>query len=65
MQIAYGFVRILFDQDVGGSLASNFVDSIVIPLILVMETAASFLFLGVALYAFYRVATANGDADEC
>ncbi|MDP2395894.1 MAG: hypothetical protein Q8S84_06465 [bacterium] len=40
-------------------MAENFIDLIMWPLISVLETAASFLFLAIMIYAFFRIVTAN------
>lgn len=64
MQISYSFVVTLYDRWVGQWLAFNFIDRIINPLIEVIETGASFLFIAIAIYAFYRIISANGDEEK-
>lgn len=64
MQISYGFISILYDKDIWERLAYNLIDNIVNPLIALVETAASFFFLAVAIYAFYRLVTSDGDEEK-
>ena len=59
MQISYYFINILLDRNVNISLAENFIDMIMMPLISVLETATSFLFLAIMIFAFFRIVTAN------
>lgn len=63
-QIAFYFVNILFDRNISVALAENFIDVIIWPLIEVLETATSFLFLAIMIYAFFRIITANWDEEK-
>jgi hypothetical protein len=63
-QIAYYFVNILFDKNINQELASNFIDIIIKPLINLLETWASFLFLAMMIYAFYKIVTSNWDEEK-
>ena len=64
MQLSYTIVKVLYDKDVWEELAVNFIETIVNPLIKFIETWASFLFIGIAIYAFYAIVTANGDEEK-
>lgn len=63
MQLAYSFTIILFDQWVSQQLAVNFMQNLVTPLILLIQTLASIFFVAMAILAFYRLATANGNEE--
>lgn len=64
MQLAYAFTRILYDQNIWGELAFRLVENLINPLIKLVETIAAFFFIGIAIYAFYRLITANGDEEK-
>lgn len=62
-QIAYYFANVLFDQEINSALANRFVTIIMEPLIKLLETSASFFFLAIMIYAFYRMITADWDEE--
>lgn len=64
MQIAYYFAKALYDMNINKTLATNFAQNIIEPLIKLLETAASFFFLAIMIYAFYRIITANWDDEK-
>lgn len=64
MQIAYTLIVTLFDKQVTGSTAFDFMEKIVYPLVRMLELLASFAFLAMAFYAFYRISTAGGDEEK-
>ncbi len=64
MQIVYFFVEILYAQEVWASLARSLTENLIQPIIKILETAASFFFLLIAIYAFYRIVTANWNDDK-
>lgn len=67
MQSAYAFVYAIYGEDIGahgGSSAVRFLNAVMFPLIHLMETLASFLFLGMAFYAFFKIVTAGGDDEK-
>ena len=64
MQIAYAFTRVLYDQNVWGDLAFRLVENIINPLVKLIETIASFFFIGIAFYSFFRLVTSNGDEEK-
>ncbi len=64
MQIAYSFTVTLYAKEVWSSLAFSFINNIVNPLIWLMEVLASMFFIAIAIFAFYRMVTANGKEEE-
>lgn len=64
MQIVFFFVEILYAKEVWAQLAWTLAKNIIEPIIKILETAASFFFLLVAIYAFYRIVTANWDEEK-
>lgn len=62
-QWAYAFVMVLFDKWVSENLAEEFAQKIIEPLIWLLEVWASFFFILVAILAFYKLVTANGNED--
>lgn len=63
-QVSYYLVNILFDKDISTNLASNFIDIIINPIIALLETAASFFFIAIMIYAFYKIVTSNWDEEK-
>ena len=63
-QIAYYMVNILFDKQINVALAQNFSDIIIKPFIALLETSASFIFIAMMLYAFFRIVTSNWDEEQ-
>jgi hypothetical protein len=59
MQIAFPFIQVLFDKGVSENLAEEFAQTVFSPLISLLEASASFFFIAVAIYAFYKLVTAN------
>lgn len=64
MQISYSFVLILFDNWVWQGVAFNFINNIVNPFIEILSMAASFFFIAMAIYAFYKLVTANWNEEK-
>lgn len=64
MQISFYFVNILYAQDIWWNLANTFTSNVMNPLIKALETAASFFFMLIAIYAFYRIITADWDEEK-
>lgn len=58
MQIAYVLISTLFDKQVSGVTAFDFLDKVIYPFIRMLELLASFAFLAMAIYAFYLIITA-------
>jgi len=63
MQIAYAFVLTVFDQGVSARLWASIIENLVYPLIALLQTLASIFFIAMALFAFYRLITANGNEE--
>jgi hypothetical protein len=63
-QIAYTTVITLYDKDIWESLAWDFANKIINPLINLLETWASFFFIGAAIYAFFKLITSNWDEEK-
>lgn len=63
-QIAYSFVSILYDNNISQWLANSFINNLVYPLINLIETTAAFFFLAIAIYAFFRMVTAQWEEDK-
>lgn len=64
MQLAFYFVNILYARDVWWTLANNLIKNLINPIIKILETATSFFFILIAIYAFYTVITANWDEEK-
>lgn len=64
MQISYYFLATLYAQEVWWALATSLIKNIIEPIIKILETATSFFFLLIAIYAFYRIITANWDEEK-
>jgi len=59
MQLAFWITTVLFDRWVSARLWVNLFDTIVLPMIELIRTLASVFFIAMAIYAFYRLVTAN------
>lgn len=64
MQMAYAFTLTLYAKSVWESLAFDLIDNIINPLIWLMEVLASIFFIAIAIFAFYRMVTANWKEEE-
>lgn len=63
-QIAYSFITVLYNEDINASLAQKFVSQVVNPLVLLLQTTTSFIFIAIMIYAFFRLVTANWDEEK-
>lgn len=63
MQMAFSFTKIIFDRGVGETVAFSLIENLIAPLIGLLETLASLFFIAIAIFAFYRLITANGNED--
>ena len=63
-QIAYYIISILFDKNINVGLAQNFADIIIKPFISLLETSASFIFIAMMIYSFFRIVTSNWDEEK-
>lgn len=64
MQLAYVFTKILYDENISGWLANNLLEWLIYPIIGVIEVLASFFFVAIAFYAFFRLVTAGGHDEK-
>jgi len=64
MQIAYTSTKVLYDRGVWQTTAFNFTQTIIQPFINLLELLASFFFIAIAIFAFYRIVTANLDEEK-
>lgn len=58
MQIAFSTYKLMYDKDIWGNLARNFWDKIIQPFIDLLLYLASFIFIAMAIVAFYNLVTA-------
>lgn len=63
-QLPFSFYSIFFDKDVDSSLAMNFKTKMIVPFTNLLMLLASFVFIAMAIYAFYRIVTANWDEEK-
>jgi len=61
MQLAFVYVEVLYNKEVWEVLAFSLINSIINPFIWLLEVLAAIFFLAIAIYAFFRLVTANGD----
>ena len=64
MQLAYSFVSTLYANSIWEKLAFDLITNIINPFIWLMEVLASVFFLAIAIFAFYRMVTANWKEEE-
>ena len=63
MQSAFVFVDTLYNKNVNGFTAMLFMDRLIYPFVHLLGMLASFAFLAMAFYAFYRIVTSAGDEE--
>jgi hypothetical protein len=63
-QIAYTIVITLYDKPIWSNLAGDFTNTVLNPLIWLMETWAAFFFIATAIYAFFKLITSNWDEEK-
>lgn len=64
MQMAYAFTLTLYAKNIWESLAFWLIDNIINPLIGLMEVLASIFFIAAAIFAFYKMVSANWKEEE-
>jgi len=64
MQIAYVAISTLFDQQITGYTAFVFLDNVIYPLVRLLDVVASFAFLAMAFYAFFKIVGAGGEEEK-
>ena len=63
MQSAFVAVDTLFNRNITGFTAMLFADKLIYPFVHLLSILASFAFLAMAFFAFYRIVTAAGDEE--
>lgn len=63
MQVAFSVYKIMFDREVWANLARRFWEKIVEPFTEVLMLLASFVFIAMAIIAFYKIVTAWGNEE--
>jgi uncharacterized membrane protein len=63
MQSSFSFVETLNYEDVDGNLAVRVMKNILFPFLSMLQTLASFAFLAMAIFAFYKIVTSAGDEE--
>jgi hypothetical protein len=64
MQLAYYYVYILYSKDVNSGLMSDFYDYVIKNIIKFLETATSFVFVAIMIFAFYMMITSNWEEEK-
>ena len=64
MQVAYIYTLTLYAKRVSELLAFDIIDNIFNPLIGLLEVLASFFFLAIAIFTFFRLVTAHWNEEE-
>jgi hypothetical protein len=64
MQIPFTIYSVIFDKEVNANLAVNVKEKLINPFVNLMMLLASFAFIAVAIYAFYRIITANWNEEN-
>lgn len=63
-QSAYWFVSIIFDKDIWQKLWADLIVKVINPLLWLLLTIVSFFFIWIAIYAFFKMVTSNGDEEN-
>lgn len=63
MQIAFSVYKVLFDRQVWANLARSFSERLVEPFTDMLMLFASFVFISMAIFAFYKIVTAWGNEE--
>lgn len=58
MQIAYSYVKTIYNKKIGSEIANWLIVNIADPLIKLLETAAAFFFIAIMVFSFYKMVTA-------
>jgi len=64
MQVSYSFVDTIFNKEVDAKLAWSLIENIVQPMVKLLETAASFFFIAIAIFAFFRIISSNWEEEK-
>lgn len=63
MQSAFVAVDTLFNRNITGFTAMLFADKLIYPFVHMLSILASFAFIAMAIYAFYKIIFAGGDEE--
>ncbi len=63
MQSAFVAVDTLYNRNITGFTAMLFADKLIYPFVHLLEIFASFAFIAMAIFSFYRIVTAGGDEE--
>lgn len=63
MQSSFSFVETINYEDVDWNLATKVMKNILFPFLALLQTLASFAFLAMAIFAFYKIVTSAGDEE--
>jgi hypothetical protein len=63
MQLAFTFTKLIFDKHIWETLAFSLMQNLIEPLINLLMTLTSIFFIAIAIFAFYRLITANGNEE--
>jgi hypothetical protein len=64
MQIAFSYVSMIYNKKIWADLSAWLIQNVIEPLIKLLETAASFFFIAVMVFAFYRIITSWWDDEK-
>ncbi len=64
MQISFTTVTILFDENIWATTAAKFTETIIQPIIRLLELLASFVFISIAIFSFYKIITSSWQEDS-
>jgi hypothetical protein len=64
MQISFTYVSSIYNKKIGANISEWLINNVVEPLIKLIETAASFFFIAIIVFAFYKIVTSGWDDEK-
>jgi len=64
MQISINVYSVMFSKNINRDLATDFGDKLIQPFINLLMLWASFVFISIAIYSFYKIVTANWNDED-
>ncbi len=64
MQLAYAYVKVIYNKKIGAEIAGWITWTIVEPLVKLLETAAAFFFIAIMIFSFYKLVTAGWEEEK-
>ena len=64
MQLAYVYVSSIYGADIWWATVYRFLDSVVHPITQLFGTFASFIFVAIIVFSYFKMVTANGDEEK-